>query len=541
MNKASNLKLLTFILTVLVIFTSVLPSAFANETPLESNSLPNGVLTVAEAIARNNDGSVATVQGVIVGYAISGTSIGTDPSGNNAQYNLVIKDTPDAEQKLILQLPTSLRPDWSIRLNPDVIGQTIQATGKLEVYFNVNGLKSVTSINPPPPAEQVTIMYDPNGARVSGAPLSYQVIKDSSYVVLSPAELGLTNSGMLFTGWKISETETVAAGSTITPSQNLTLVAQWMEEQVTISFDTSQYNGEVFAPVTLRKGYSFNTAKQAMPYPSNTEEQYFAYWYRLGPNGEEVYTNQATRFQEDTVLYPKYLDKKPLRFHLAVTLDRLRPLLYNIYQADGTLVAEDVPTGYDNAYVLLEEGNYYLTISHEQLRYNGYQYDSLVSYTRDNYDEPLKPTQTQNGDLSQGSFDEEGNFRLNFVIQAGPNNTASTISYHRTLAWLNFDATGPQQWIVTYDANGGEVTQGNQSVMVLAGSELTLPHGDELGFYYQRGMIFNKWLLEGSDPAVYYYAGDTITVDRDITLSAQWRRPGKGNADDKPGRPKQNP
>lgn len=533
-------RLITFVMIALLVLQTALPIAFA-ETGMTTEQAveltQNEVLTVAQAIARN-DGSIATVQGYIVGYAISANNIGTDPAGNNAQYNLVLKDDPADEAYLIVQLIAGpVRDNWAIRLHPEVIGQLVQATGTLENYYGIPGMKNTSAIvsvgDEEPPVEHVSLIYDAAGAIQSDTtiPLGYTYDKDSTIHLLSPEALTLNYSGKTFAGWQVAGTETVLApGSEFVLSADATLVAQWSDEttpnenEVLISFDTSQYNGEDFAPVILEKGYSFNTSRIEMPYPANTATQYFAHWYRLGADGEEIYTNQATRFEEDTILYPKYLDKKPIHFHSNVILDRSRSLVYDIYHEDGTLIQADVGTGYDDPYVVLEEGNYYLTISRDQLTYDGIYYGQLVSYTRDNYDLPLLPTQTQNGDLSQGSFDEAGNFRLNFVAQAGPNNTASTRNHHRALAWLNFDPVSLTQYSVSYDAGGGLFGEGAITELLLnEGTSITLASASDLGLSYD-GHEFTGWLLEGSEEV--YQPGAEFIVDRNVRLIAQWQPSG---------------
>lgn len=530
---------ITFLLIALLVLQAALPMAYAEESYLsaeeaaeETLEAQTEVLTVAEAIARNS--GIATVQGYIVGYAISADNIGTDPAGNNAQYNLVLKDDPADDYHMIVQLPAgAVRDNWSIRNHPEVIGQLVQATGSLEDYFSIPGMKNTTAIvsvdEAEPPAEQVTLTYDPAGAAQTdpSIPLSYSYDKDSSIELATPEALGLNYPGRTFSGWQVAGSETVlAAGSTFVVSADTTLIAQWLEgsvpgeDEVLISFDTSSYNGEVFEPVILARGSSFNTSRIAMPYPANTADQYFKHWYRLGVDGEEIYTNPATRFQSDSVLYPKYLDKKPIRFHTNVVLNRSLPLVYDLYHADGRLVQAGIGTGYDNPYVELEEGSYYLTIARDQLTHEGVYYGELFSYTRDNYDLPLLPTQTQNGDLSQGSFDDEGNFRLDFIIQAGPNNTSDTRAYHRALAWLDFDPALAQHRLI-YAAGGGAFAEGALTeILVDEGETVVLSTPEDLGLT-RDGHDFIGWLLEGTTET--YQPGSAFVVDQPVRFIAQWQ------------------
>lgn len=76
-------------------------------------------------------------------------------------------------------------------------------------------------------------------------------------------------------------------------------------------------------------------------------------------------------------------EEKEIRFHANVTLaNRSHSLLYDVYRADGTPVQLGLTTAYDNPYVVLEPGDYYLTIPADQFVQNGIRYDQFVSYTK---------------------------------------------------------------------------------------------------------------------------------------------------------------
>ncbi|MCM3787085.1 DUF6359 domain-containing protein [Domibacillus indicus] len=103
-------------------------------------------ITVADAIA-NNSGT-ATVEGYIVGYALSGSSYTTDPA-RYQNTNIGIADEAgetDPAKILPVQLTTSFRQGINLKDHPGNLGKKVRVTGSLEVYFTVPGLKSPTSI-----------------------------------------------------------------------------------------------------------------------------------------------------------------------------------------------------------------------------------------------------------------------------------------------------------------------------------------------------------------------------------------------------------
>lgn len=145
--------------------------------------------------------------------------------------------------------------------------------------------------------------------------------------------------------------------------------------------------------------------------------------------------------------------EKEIRFHTNVTLEkRSHQLIYDVYRADGTPVQLGLTTGYDDPYVVLEPGDYYLQIAADQFVQNGIRYNNFVGYTRDNHD-TSDPTMTKLGDLSLGSFDAEGNFRLQFKAARNNWNTSDGLSYHRALAWLDFEATNTRKVTVSPKSN----------------------------------------------------------------------------------------
>ena len=132
-------------------------------------------ISVAEAIA-NNSGA-ATVQGFIVGTAVSGTNYDQEAPFTSAT-NLGLADSldeTDPAKILPVQLPSgSIRSGLNLVDNPQNFKAEVTITGSLEAYFSTAGLKSPTAFTiisegeTPPEAMPVDSIAE---ARASGGEL----------------------------------------------------------------------------------------------------------------------------------------------------------------------------------------------------------------------------------------------------------------------------------------------------------------------------------------------------------------------------------
>ena len=132
------------------------------------------VLTVTQAIAQQ-DGSIQTVRGYIIGTVKSQTSFTTEAPFANT--NLVLADTPtetDQSKVLYIQLPVgAIRNNWNLLDHPDKKGSQVDITGSLTPYFTPHaGLKDPTSISL---ADGVT--------PVTMAPVSFQFKDDKGNTI----------------------------------------------------------------------------------------------------------------------------------------------------------------------------------------------------------------------------------------------------------------------------------------------------------------------------------------------------------------------
>ncbi|WP_052737605.1 5'-nucleotidase C-terminal domain-containing protein [Bacillus sp. SA1-12] len=134
------------ILSLFLILSLVFPSILLNFTQkAKAQEVP---LTVAEAIAKNNSGENATVEGYIIGHTVSSASIDFEAPFTN-DFNFAIADSPnekDGEKIMPVQLPSSFRSTFGLAANPGIIGKKVRIAGSLNEYFVKPGIKSPTAI-----------------------------------------------------------------------------------------------------------------------------------------------------------------------------------------------------------------------------------------------------------------------------------------------------------------------------------------------------------------------------------------------------------
>ncbi|MGD6843102.1 chitobiase/beta-hexosaminidase C-terminal domain-containing protein [Bacillus infantis] len=134
-------KLFSLVLIFALIFSLVFP--FQSSTAKAADAI-----SVAEAIASNS--GTATVEGYIVGTAISGTNYDQEAPFTSAT-NLGIADSASETNPakiLPVQLPSgTIRTALNLVDHPENLGKKVQITGALQAYFSVPGLKSPTSFS----------------------------------------------------------------------------------------------------------------------------------------------------------------------------------------------------------------------------------------------------------------------------------------------------------------------------------------------------------------------------------------------------------
>ncbi|MFJ7753134.1 endonuclease [Peribacillus muralis] len=137
-----------FILSLLFMLAFLIPvlnstTSFA-ATGAGSVSSP---FSVSQAISQQ-DGSIKTVSGYVVGQPISANAVVTSSYPND--YALALADSPsetNTANMAYIQVPASFRPDFGLKSKPALKGQKITVTGVLGAYFSHPGIKDVTAMN----------------------------------------------------------------------------------------------------------------------------------------------------------------------------------------------------------------------------------------------------------------------------------------------------------------------------------------------------------------------------------------------------------
>lgn len=149
--------------SIMLIFFMMLSLLTPIAEPVTQAAEASDAISVQDAIAKNNDGSEATVEGYIVGYVISPENV--TRTDFREDHNVAIADKPeetDINNMLYVQLTSSYRADFGLASNPDNLDKQITVTGDLEAYHLHNGLKnpsamSFSSDEPGEPLELLTI------------------------------------------------------------------------------------------------------------------------------------------------------------------------------------------------------------------------------------------------------------------------------------------------------------------------------------------------------------------------------------------------
>ncbi|CAH8768430.1 5'-nucleotidase C-terminal domain-containing protein [Paenibacillus dendritiformis] len=170
-------KSIRVIVAAVLLLSSIAPAGWTAGT---AAAAAKAVLTVADAIAKNNDGKSYTVEGYVVGFAISSTTFTRDSAKFNSDTNLVIADSAEEtaeDRTLFVQIASPFRQEFGLQSNLGLIGSRIRVTGTLEEYFKPHrGVKSTTfmekvTVTPPDQAASVTAI-PPSGAVQAGTRVS---------------------------------------------------------------------------------------------------------------------------------------------------------------------------------------------------------------------------------------------------------------------------------------------------------------------------------------------------------------------------------
>ena len=130
---------------VALVAVPILPSQAVTQTTaaaVQSAAAPS----VTDALGRQ-DGSTQTVRGYVVGQPTATDRVVTSRFPND--YAIAIaatKGESDTSKILYVQMPSTLRSQWGLASNPDLVGQQVDVTGALESYFSHPGMTGTSAI-----------------------------------------------------------------------------------------------------------------------------------------------------------------------------------------------------------------------------------------------------------------------------------------------------------------------------------------------------------------------------------------------------------
>lgn len=152
MIKKKDYKILSFVLTLALLFSNFAGVGKLNVVKAEGLGTQESPYTVAEGIAKQGTKG-ATIQGYIVGQPTGNTTvISSKFTADTAVAIADNKNETDQSKMLFVKLgasPAYLRTDYGLKTHPEGLGKLIKVTGDLAAYFNPHpGITSVTGIKP---------------------------------------------------------------------------------------------------------------------------------------------------------------------------------------------------------------------------------------------------------------------------------------------------------------------------------------------------------------------------------------------------------
>lgn len=136
--------------SIMLIFALVLSLFTPAVAPFSvSAAEEDATISVADGRALNNDGSIQNVKGYIVGYVISKDNVSANPEEFKGDTNFAIADSADvtdSDEMLFVQIPSKFRAEFGLKQNPEILGEEVIVTGKMEQYFSSNGVKDLTEM-----------------------------------------------------------------------------------------------------------------------------------------------------------------------------------------------------------------------------------------------------------------------------------------------------------------------------------------------------------------------------------------------------------
>jgi uncharacterized repeat protein (TIGR02543 family) len=318
-----------------------------------------------------------------------------------------------------------------------------------------------------------TVTFNINGG--TGTTPAAQTANPGSSITL-PGGSGLSKIGYTFGGWNtnVSGTGTTrAAGSSFTPSGNITLYAKWVG---LISPDRIEYYWvDEHGSLVTTSGGAVTVAPGGTLEITARDEGYTArQWYLNG-----VDTGQSA----NSYTFPGTADGKH-----TVSL---------FVEKDGKLY---------NTSITIMVGNFY-TVT--------FNANNATSGTP-----PAARTITTGSNITLPNGD--GLTRTGYTFGGWNTNSSGTgTNYNAGASYTpNSNVTLYARWgyTVTFSANDGSGTPPTAQT-IASGSSITLPSGSGLT---RSGYVFSGWNINSSGTGTNYSAGSSYTPDGNVTLYARW-------------------
>jgi len=345
-----------------------------------------------------------------------------------------------------------------------------------------------------------------------------------------PDGSGLSRTGYTFTGWNTNADGTgtnYAAGSSYTPTENITLYAQWTS---VVTFDINGGTGTTPAAQTAVIGSGITLPDESGL--SRTGYTFSGWNTKADGTGTNYNAGSSYTPAGNITLYAQWTS--------VVTFD--------INSGTGTTpAAQSVVAGsritLPNGTGLTKSG-YLFKGWNTSADGTGTNYNAGSSYTPTGsitlYARWMYPTVTFNTNSGSGTPpaaqsaaagsaitlpDGSGLSRTGYTFSGWNTNTSGTGTTYDadSLYTLTGDITLYAKWmyVVTFDINSGSgTTPAAQSVV--PGSGITLPDGSGLT---KSGYLFAGWTTNASGTGTNYAAGSTYTPTVNITLYANWKAP----------------
>ncbi|MGE7876252.1 endonuclease [Peribacillus muralis] len=135
-----------FILSLLFVLAFLIPVTTSTSSAATGAGSVSSPYSVSQVISQQ-DGSIKTVSGYVVGQPISANAVVTSSYTND--FALALADSPsetNTANMAYIQVPTSFRPEFGLNSKPALKGKKITATGLLGAYFSHPGIKDVTAM-----------------------------------------------------------------------------------------------------------------------------------------------------------------------------------------------------------------------------------------------------------------------------------------------------------------------------------------------------------------------------------------------------------